>query len=334
MSLNKTKVPNPDWLSKLSIYSASHNGRAVWQLSNTIVPYFILWAAMIFLLKHNYSIWFFLCAAIPAGGLLVRIFILFHDCCHGSLFTSKKTNRLAGYITGILTFTPFDEWRRAHIIHHAASGNLDKRGVGDVWTMTVKEYKAAGRTERLAYRLFRNPLIMFGLGPFFLFLYIMRRSAPESKKAERRSVYLTNFVILVIIAAMGWLIGYKTFFQIQLPVLFTAGMIGIWLFYIQHQYENTYWTRSKEWNLLDSALNGSSYYKLPRILQWITGSIGFHHIHHLRPRIPNYYLEQCCKNIPALNETAPLTLLTSLRSIRLNLWDEDKNKLVGFNAVK
>ncbi len=334
MSTHSAARPYPAWFSELSQYTKSHTGKAVWQLLNTIIPYLVLWIGMIFLMLNNYSYWITLALTIPAGGLLVRIFIFFHDCCHGSFFPSRRANKLVGYITGMLTFTPFDEWRRLHNIHHATSGDLDRRGIGDIWTMTVKEYRNAGAGKRFLYRLARNPIIMLGLGPVFLFLYSNRFAHPDSKKEEKRSVLLTNIILLLYIIGLSWLIGLKVFLMIQLPILLIAGAIGIWLFYVQHQFEDAYWTNNEEWDLMQSALNGSSFYKLPAVLQWVTGNIGYHHIHHLRPRIPNYNLQSCNENIAALKQVPPLTLGRSLRSVGLHLWDEEKQKLVGFRSAK
>lgn len=334
MIVNTVKKTYPTWFSELSRFTRSHTGKALWQLVNTIIPFMVLWVVMVYLIMQDYSYWFVLGIALLTGGLQVRIFIFFHDSCHGSFFSTRKANRVVGYITGILTFTPFEEWRRLHNLHHATSGDLDRRGIGDIWTMTVVEYKAASRGRRIIYRIFRNPLVLFGLGPIFLFLFSMRIAHKESKTEERRSVVLTNTILLFVVAILSWLMGFTTYLMIQIPVLVFAGMIGIWLFYIQHQFEDAYWTRSLEWDFLDSALSGSSYYKLPGILQWLTGNIGFHHIHHLRPRIPNYNLQKCHDSIQVLREVQPLTIGKSIRSIRLNLWDEEVGKMVSFAAVK
>lgn len=334
MSTNTAINPYPPWFSELSQYTKSHTGKALWQLTNTVIPYLLLWTAMIYLTLHGYSYWITLALTLPAAGLMVRTFILFHDCCHGSFFSTRRANKIAGRITGILTFTPFEEWRRLHNIHHATSGDLDRRGIGDIWTLTVNEYREAGKSKRFVYRLIRNPLVMLGLGPIFLLFYSNRTVHPDSKKVERRSVIITNFILLFIIAGLCWLIGIKAFIMIQTPILFFASSLGIWLFYVQHQYEGAYWAKNEEWSLLQSALNGSSFYKLPAVLQWLTGNIGFHHIHHLRPRIPNYNLQSCNENIPALKQVPPLTIGKSLRSLGLHLWDEEKQKLVGFKAIK
>ncbi len=334
MITNTAGNPGPSWISELSQYSISHTGKALWQLVNTIIPYLFLWGLMAALMLNGYSYWLVLGLSLPAAGFMVRTFILFHDCCHGSFFKSRKANKIGGYITGLLTFTPFEEWRRAHNMHHATSGDLDHRGVGDVWTMTLKEYQSAGKGKRIGYRLFRHPLVMFGLGPIYLFLISNRVAHRDSKSAEIRSVWITNVSLIVVATGISSQIGFTNYLLIQLPILFFAGALGIWLFFVQHQYEEAYWTNNENWNLLNSALNGSSYYKLPRFLQWISGNIGFHHIHHLRPRIPNYHLQTCNENVGALKKIPPLTLKKSLRSLGLHLWDEEQQKLVSFGSVK
>ncbi len=334
-STTNQQTERPAWFNEIGKYNRADNRKAAWQLINTIIPYLLTWAAMIYTVKQGYSYWVTLPLTIIAGFLMVRIFIFFHDCCHESFFTSRKANRIFGYITGVLTFAPFDEWRRAHNVHHATSGDLDRRGTGDVWTMTVKEYKAASPLTRLGYRLYRNPLVMFGLGPVFLFLVSMRMPQKDSKKKERQSVLLTNLILLALVLTMGFALGFTDYLKIQLPVLFTAGFLGIWMFYVQHQFEEVYWEKNETWDPVKAAILGSSYYKLPKILQWLTGNIGLHHIHHLRPRIPNYHLQACYDAIPELQQSAPeITLRTSLKSLFMNLWDEETRRMVSFRKYK
>lgn len=330
----REEVDQVELSKELSNYKNASARKSIWQLINSIVPYLTLWGLMAFLQLSGYSSLFTVMLAVPAGLLLVRIFILFHDCCHGSFFSTRRANRITGILTGFLTFTPFEEWRYLHNKHHATSGNLDKRGAGDVWTMTVSEYQSASRATRLKYRMFRNPVIMFGLGPVFLFLISMRWPTKNSSKKGRRSVMLTNLALALYVFTVGWTLGFVNFLMIQGPILFVAGAAGIWLFYIQHQYEEAYWTENDSWDLQNSALAGSSFYKLPRILQWLTGNIGYHHIHHLRPGIPNYNLPVCNSRIPVLSKIKPITLKSSLKSMRLHLWDEQARRLVGFGAVK
>jgi omega-6 fatty acid desaturase (delta-12 desaturase) len=328
------KNPKPEWYAATAKYGKPDIRKATWQLIDTLVPYAALWVLMVLMVKNGYPYGITLALAMVAGGLLVRIFILFHDCCHGSFFASRRANTLLGAIAGILVFTAFDDWRRAHGRHHATFGDLDRRGTGDIWTMTVAEYRAAPLQKRLAYRLFRNPLVLFGPGPVILFLIINRFPTTGARRRERTSVLLTDLAIVAIFVLAGLTIGLRTYLLIQLPIIFVASCVGMWLFYVQHQFEGVYWARHENWDSMRVALEGSSYYRLPGVLQWFTGNIGLHHVHHVRPRIPNYHLQQCCDGIPALQAVRPLTLRASLRSLRLNLWDETHHKLVGFRELK
>jgi omega-6 fatty acid desaturase (delta-12 desaturase) len=267
---------------------------------------------------------------VVAAGLLVRVFIFFHDCCHGSFFASRRANRIFAYVTGVLTFTPFEAWWQPHARHHATAGNLDKRGKGDIWTLTVEEYEAATPRVRFAYRLFRNPLILFALGPVVLFILGYRIPGKGATQEARRSVLLTNLALLAILGISSVTIGLHTYLLIQLPVMALTGAMGIWLFYVQHQFEDVYWSRNESWDPFRAALQGSSYYKLPRVLQWFSGNIGLHHVHHLRPRIPNYNLQACHDAIPALQEVPTITLGASVKLVFLTLWDESSQTLLGF----
>jgi omega-6 fatty acid desaturase (delta-12 desaturase) len=280
------------------------------------------------------SYWLTLALAIPAAGFLVRIFIIFHDCGHGSFFKSKKANTVVGYLTGILNFAPYHDWRYNHAQHHATCSDLDRRGTGDVWTLTKQEYIDLSTSKKLTYRLYRHPVVMFGLGPLWLFLINHRFAPRDAKKRERRSVQLTNLGLLIVVISMSLLIGIKAYLLIQLPVILIAGMMGIWLFYVQHQYEDVYWNRHDEWNFQDAALQGSSFYKLPVVLQWFTGNIGFHHVHHLNARIPNYNLQRCHEQIGLFRQIKPLKFLKSLKSLRFRLYDEELGKMIGFGALK
>jgi omega-6 fatty acid desaturase (delta-12 desaturase) len=289
---------------------------------------------MIFTIQHAYPYWITMALALVASVLLVRIFIFFHDCCHGSFFASQQANRILGYISGILTFTPYENWRRTHAIHHSTVGDLDRRGTGDISILTVEEYiKAPGR-KQLAYRLYRNPVVMFGLGPAFMFLFRFRFPSAGARKHERLSVIFTNLAILVIIGIASLTIGVSAYILIQLPVILIAGTIGLWLFYSQHDFEGVYWSPHDNWDQMRASLEGCSYYKLPGMLKWITGNIGLHHVHHIRPRIPNYNLQQCYHDTSALQQIIPLTICKSLKSPWLNLWDEKQNKLVSFRSLK
>ena len=296
------------------------------------MPYVALWVLAYYALA--YSVWLLLPIWILAAGFMVRIFIIFHDCGHGSFFRSNSANQFWGVLTGVLTFTPFHYWRASHARHHATSANLDKRGEGDVWMMTVKEYLESPRKTRIQYRLYRNPLVMFFLGPLFITIITNRFVRHKATTKERWSVYGTNIGILVVALLMSLLVGFKAYLLIQLPVLFVAQVAGIWLFYVQHQFDGVYWSRQSHWDFLTASLEGGSYYKLPRILQWFTGNIGYHHIHHLDSRIPNYRLPKVQKELPEVQSAPTLGLFTSFRSLRYRLWDEKQQKMVGFGGVE
>ena len=321
-----------DWKKLVAQYQKPVRARSIWQLVNTLVPYALAWVLMPKL--WAVSFWLVLPFAVLAAGLLVRIFIIFHDCGHGSFFQSKKANDFWGFITGVLCFTPYYYWRHEHAVHHANAGDLDHRGVGDVWTMTVKEYLKASRWTRLKYRFARNPVCLFIIGPPILFFIVHRLALGRFEKDERRSVHLTNLGILVMAVIMSALCGIKAYLLIQFLVVSLAASAGVWLFYVQHQFEGVYWERNANWDYVTEALKGSSFFKLPKILQWFTGNIGFHHIHHLCPRIPNYFLEHCYNKVPLFRQVKPVTLLTSLRSLSFRLWDEQHQRLVGFDHLK
>jgi omega-6 fatty acid desaturase (delta-12 desaturase) len=330
----KAKAAMPDWYQGTAKYMQSDPAKALKQLFNTLIPYIALWALMVYTVKLGYSLWITLALSAAAGVLLVRVFIFFHDCCHNSFFETSRANRIAGYFTGILTFTPYEDWRRAHAIHHSTAGDLDHRGVGDIALLTIEEYRSATKGKKLAYRLYRNPLIMFGIGPAYVFLIKYRFSTKGARKHERKSVLYTNLALLAIIGTASMTIGFGTYLLIQVPIMLVAGAIGVWLFYIQHDFEGVYWARHKDWDRLRASLEGSSYYKLPKVLQWLSGNIGLHHIHHIRPTIPNYNLQQCYNDTPALQKIVPLTISKSLKSPWLNLWDEQHHKLISFRVLK
>jgi omega-6 fatty acid desaturase (delta-12 desaturase) len=328
-----TKTAKPAWYHTTRKYGQSSRGKSLWQTIDTLGPYLALWAVMIYTVQQRYPYWFTLLLAALAGSVLVRVFILFHDCCHGSFFASRRANTILGYITGILTFTAFEDWRHTHNRHHATAGDLDRRGIGDVWTMTIEEYLSAPLCRRFAYRFYRHPLILLGVGSALLFLIIRRFSSKGAGWRQRRSVYCTNVALLFVLGIATWTIGLQTYLLIQTPIILIAGSLGLWLFYIQHQFEDVYWIRHESWDPLRVALEGSSYFKLPRILQWLTGNIGFHHIHHVRPNIPNYNLQQCHDEIPVFQKVRAITLKTSFRSLQLGLCDEKRNKLVSFRSL-
>jgi acyl-lipid omega-6 desaturase (Delta-12 desaturase) len=322
----------PGWKEIVIKYQRPALRRGLWQLINTLVPYAALWYLMYLSLAVSY--WLTAGLALVAAGLLVRVFIIFHDCGHGSFFASRKANDILGFITGVLSFTPYYHWRWQHALHHASAGDLDRRGIGDVWTLTVQEYLQASRWRRFAYRLARNPVVLFVLAPLFLFLVKQRIPSRNAGRRERNSVYLTNIALVALVTGMTGLFGLKTYLLLQLGLLAGAGAAGVWLFYVQHQFEGVYWERGDGWDYATAALKGSSFYKLPKVLQWFSGNIGFHHIHHLSPRIPNYHLEICHQAEPLFQSVQPVTLLSSFKSLTFRLWDEQRRKLVGFRALK
>ncbi len=320
------------WKEIVKKYQTPSVGGSAWQIVNTLGPYIALWVIMYFALKASY--WLVVPLAILAGGFLVRTFIIFHDCTHGSFFQSRRANDILGFITGVLTFTPYHHWRWEHSIHHASAGNLDRRGMGDVWTLTVQEYLEASRWKRFAYRLARNPFVLFAIAPLILFVVLNRVPARDAKRRERLWVYATDLSIAVVAVALSWIFGITAYLVIQLIVMLVASSAGVWLFYVQHQFEDVYWERKEHWDFTETAMHGSSFYQLPKILQWFSGNIGFHHIHHLSPRIPNYRLERAHKAEPLFQSVEPLTLRTSLKSFPLRLWDEGRRKLVAFKTAK
>jgi omega-6 fatty acid desaturase (delta-12 desaturase) len=285
-------------------------------------------------LTSGLSYWLTGALALLASGFLVRIFIIFHDCGHGSFFRSRKANDIVGFLTGVLTLAPYYHWRWEHALHHASAGDLDRRGTGDVWTLTVREYLEASRWKRFAYRLARNPLILFVVAPLLLFVVKHRFPSPKAARRERNSVYLTNLAALAMAAGLVWLFGLESYLLIQLFILMVSGAAGVWLFYVQHQFEGVYWERAEQWDYCTAALKGSSFYKLPKLLQWFSGNIGFHHIHHLSPRIPNYHLEKCHRAEPLFQAVKPVTFFGSFKSLTFRLWDEQRRKLVSFRAVR
>jgi omega-6 fatty acid desaturase (delta-12 desaturase) len=327
-----TKQPDAAWREVVVRFQQPSAWRASWQLANSFIPYLLLWYAMY--RSTAISWWLTLPLAVMAAGLLVRIFIIFHDCGHGSFFKSRTANSVTGFFAGLLTFTPFYHWRWEHATHHGTSGDLDRRGSGDIWTLTVEEYLRSSRWRRFAYRLARNPIVLFLLAPLYVFIISQRFPSPLAQPRERRSVHWMNAAILAMVVTLAVLMGVKQYLLIQLLVTAVSGGAGIWLFYVQHQFESVYWERGAAWNYTAAALQGSSFYKLPRILQWFSGNIGFHHIHHLNPRIPNYNLQRCHDAEPLFRQVKPLTLCASLRSLQLRLWDEARKTLVSFRYLK
>jgi len=302
------------------------------QIITSVVPYLALWAIMIFSLRV--SPWLSLALTPLAAGFLIRIFIIFHDCGHGSFTRSKKLNRFIGIVTGILVFTPYDRWTDSHRTHHATVGNLDKRGTGDVWTLTVNEYLALSPWRRFAYKTFRHPAVMLGIGAFLMFMVSHRFTQRNNTRKQKMNIYLTNAFIALIAVGMSLLIGWKNYLMIQIPVMYFASLAGVYLFYLQHQYEDVIWSRNEDWNYKEMALHGSSFFKLPGLLRWFTGNIGYHHIHHLGPTIPNYNLVRCHNENSIFHDIKPITLFTSFKSLSIRLWDEQRQKAVSFREMR
>jgi omega-6 fatty acid desaturase (delta-12 desaturase) len=305
---------------------------SILQLVTTLLPLVGLWYLAYMSLSVSYGLAFPLIVVL--SGFVIRTFIIFHDCCHGSFFKSKRANHIVGNLTGVLTMVPFQQWRHEHNVHHATSSNLDERGTGDMWIMTVEEYKNAPLLKRIAYRIYRHPLVTFGLGPVAIFLVKYRFNRKGARLKERLNTHATTLAIALLYAGLIGLVGWKSFLLIQVPVFYLSGMLGIWLFYVQHQFEETYFEHEEEWNYVQAAVEGSSFYKLPKVLQWITGNIGFHHVHHLSPRVPNYHLEKAHHASPPLQKVTTITIRTSLKSLRFRLWDEEKRKFISFKDYR
>jgi omega-6 fatty acid desaturase (delta-12 desaturase) len=322
------------WRKIVSEYQKPDLRAATWQVVNSFGGFFVSLILMYFSLKVGYWLTFLL--AFPTAGFLVRMFIIQHDCGHGSFFKSRRANDTVGTISGFFALIPYRFWRKSHAVHHAHHAELEERGVGDVWTMTVDEYWAAGWWKRVAYRVFRNPLFLFGIAPTINFVILTRLplgGEASWHNGERASIWWTNLAVASWVTIFGLLIGFDTVAKIYLPVIIIAGSVGTWLFYVQHQFERTYWEHSPQWDYTLAAMHGSSYYELPRVLQWFTGNIGFHHIHHLSPRIPNYNLQKCHEQNPLLQRVVRLTIGSSLKTIWLVLWDEERRCLVTFSEA-
>ncbi len=319
-----------EWKDIVKRYERPDPKAALWQLANSVIPYLCLW----WLAAHSMSdsTWIAIPLAMMASGFFVRTFIIFHDCGHYSFLRNRRANEVIGVMTGFLTFFPYYKWRYEHAVHHATSGNLDNRGVGDIWILTVNEYRDLPPFRRLLYRLYRNPVVLFGFGPIYL-LVNARLNRKNAGRRERWNTYITNAALVAAIAVLCALLGWKTVLVVQGLILYCSGIVGTWLFYVQHQFEGSYFEECSGWSYFDAALRGSSFYKLPGVLQWITGNIGFHHVHHLGPRIPNYNLQRAHQEVAAFQSIQPITLRRSLSSLRYRLWDENQKTFVGFREL-
>jgi omega-6 fatty acid desaturase (delta-12 desaturase) len=329
----QSAIKSTDLKTALILYRGSVLQKSIWQLLSSVLPLFFLWVIMWFSLQYSYILT--LALAVPTAGFMLRTFMIQHDCGHGSFFESQYMNDITGFLLGVLTLTPYHHWKKSHSLHHATSGNLDRRGYGDIKVLTVNEYLALSPLRKLMYRLFRNPFFLFGVGPIFYFAVIQRfpyYSSPSWKK-ERQGVYWTNLLIFAIVWLLSSCIGLREFLLIELPVVAIGSSAGVWLVFVQHHFQGTYWRRHENWDYFVAGLAGSSYYELPKLLQWFTANIGFHHIHHLDSKIPNYRLEECFEQNPILQKVKRLTFFESLSCPSLKLWNESEAKMISFRDL-
>jgi omega-6 fatty acid desaturase (delta-12 desaturase) len=320
------------WAEAMAPYEQSRMSRSILDIATSVVPYLALVVAMY--LAFDVSVLLTLALAIPAGAFLMRTFILFHDCGHGSFFATKRANRWLGRFCALLVWQPYTNWRHDHAVHHGTSGDLDRRGVGDVPTLTVEEYHSKDWRGRLGYRLFRNPLVMFGIGPLYSLMVMPRLTSMEKRPRLRNSVLLTNLALGAMVVGLCVLLGWQAFLLVQMPAAIIAATAGVWLFYVQHQFEDVYWESSDQWSYADAALRGSSYLKLPKVLQFFTGNIGLHHVHHLSASVPNYNLQRAHDENPVFHDVPVLTIRDGLRCPRLKLIDPASGRLVTFAEAR
>jgi omega-6 fatty acid desaturase (delta-12 desaturase) len=326
-------VSAKSWATRLAPYRQSDNARAAFELALTLALFVASWIVTYHALKV--SGWLAAVLMIVSGGFLVRLFMLQHDCGHLSMFTTKSTNDWVGRALGVFTITPYDYWRHSHAMHHAGSGNLDRRGMGDIKTLTLAEYQALGFWGKIAYRAYRNPITLFVIGPVYVFV-LNQRMPPDCIRQGRSSwmsVLFTNAAMLVCGAVLAYFIGWKMFLLVHFPIVAVAASIGVWLFYVQHQFDETHWESNPHWSHEHAALHGSSFYDLPKPLMWLTGNIGIHHLHHLSSRIPFYRLPHVLRDFPELRDVGRLTLWESFKCVKLVLWDEASKKLVSFREA-
>ena len=330
--VKRLSMEDRSWEKIVMKYNKPDLRKSIWQICNSFIPYVLLWFAMYYSLSFPY--WVTLLLSILASGFLIRLFIIFHDCGHGSFFRSRRANLIVGSIFGILAFTPYHKWHEQHKEHHATSGNLDKRGIGDVWTLTVDEYLNLSKRKQFVYRAFRYPFIMFTVGPVYVVGVQNRITKKGMTRQERLNVYATNFILLLMAAGISLLIGIKAYLLIQLPIILISHSMGLWLFYVQHQFDDVSWERGSAWDYKTAAIHGSSFLKLPVLLQWFSGNIGFHHVHHLSPRIPNYNLARCHAENDLFSSVKPMALFSTFKTLRLSLWDEVRHQMVTFAVLK
>jgi acyl-lipid omega-6 desaturase (Delta-12 desaturase) len=328
---NQSKY-NRSWERIVLNYTKPVLVKSIWQICNSVIPYVLIWYLMYKSLAYPYLVTLLL--SLLASGFLIRLFIIFHDCGHSSFFRSKSANRVIGMVLGIIAFTPFNSWHHQHSVHHATAGNLDKRGIGDVLTLTVDEYLKSSKWKRFIYRSTRNPFILFTLGPVIVVLIKNRLTNKTMTPMAKLNIYFTNISILLIAVIISIFIGLKAYLLIQVPIIFFSHSIGIWLFYIQHQFDDVSWDRGENWDYKTAALTGCSFLKLPPVLQWFTGNIGFHHIHHLSSRIPNYNLSRCHYENEIFKDVRPVFLSSTFKALTMSLWDEAERRLISFKKLK
>lgn len=326
-------ISRSDWRSIINRYAGPDVRVSLWQVASTL---FLLVAGLIF--AHwlmEPAPWAAALLVLPLAGLLIRTFVIMHDCSHGSFLPWPKVNDGIGFITGVLTFTPFQQWRREHALHHASSGDLDRRGYGDVTTLTVAEYRALSWFGRFKYRLYRHPFVLFGVGPLHMMI-LQRFRAPSLASGAKQlwNVWMTNVALVALTISFGLTVGWKVVLFIYFPAYYLAAAGGIWLFYVQHQFEEAYWERGQEWDYATAAITGSSHLRMPSVLNWFTGHIGLHHVHHLGPKIPNYRLKAAHEENEVFQAAPVLTLRTAFRTLRLTLWDEENRRMIGFRELR
>lgn len=329
---NQLRKAGVAWHKIIANYNKPSLSKSWWQIINSVVPYIIIWIVMVYSVSISPLITIAL--GVINAGFMVRIFIIFHDCAHSSFFKTARMNKIVGSALSVLTFTPFHKWRYEHLTHHSTVGNLDDRGIGDIYTMTVEEYQQLSKLGKLKYKIYRHPLFLFGIAAFLLFAVRNRFSRTDMPWKDRLKVLWTNLGIVACIVGVISLVGWSTFLWVQLPILYIASTVGVWLFYVQHQYEDVIWAREEDWDHTKMSLYGSSFFKLPKVIQWFSGNIGFHHIHHLSPKIPNYNLEKCHNENEEFQVVKPVTLWKSFKTWNLKLWDEEAQKLIRFRDLK